>query len=149
MQQRQGSGGFGHTPSGAASAGTLPAGPFCHVANTHDLQLAVLDCAHPGILLRPGVYSPDDLFGNFLAWPKTRRLWAQHPGTVILEFGISLQHHAESELHGLVINILDPQNAVPIGPPANGYLEAVVYWGTTATGIRIQDTDLRRRRVLP
>ena len=120
----------------------LPVGPFCPVSNTLELQLAVLDCDHPDIVLRPGVYDPADLFGDFLAFPEQRRLWAENPGSVTLQFGISLQQHAASELHGLVIDILDPQHAVPIGPPANGYLGAVVYWGTTATNIRIQDTDI-------
>lgn len=116
-----------------------PENDVCIVDNTFDLQLAVNGCPHADIVLDPGVYTPDDLAGDYLSFPETRRLWAREPGTVILQFGLSLRTHPGSELHGLVIDIADPQHAVPIGQ--TGSRGSVVYWGT-ATDIRIHDTEL-------
>ncbi|MEZ4236197.1 MAG: hypothetical protein R3F59_08540 [Myxococcota bacterium] len=113
---------------------------YCSVSTTAELRARVVDCRYADIVLQPGVYEPDDLAQPFLSLPQTRRLWGT-TGQTTLHFGVSLGPHADTGLHGLVIDVLDPAHAVPVGPAALGNTAAVAFWGA-ASGVTLQDTDI-------
>lgn len=120
--------------------------PHCVVTTTAELQTQVVACPYDDILLAPGRYTADDLWGDFLTLPRPLRLWSLDSTWTVLEFGISLNTHAGSELHGLQIDLDDATHAVPLSnDPATG-TAAVLWWeGAAGEGgdIVIEDTTIR------
>lgn len=120
---------------------TSPPPGACPVSTTAELLAAVQNPECTDILLRPGVYPPEGLAPHgFLRFvhPNTH-LWAVEPGSVVLEFGVSMDVQAGSGLHGLVIDVVDPAHAVAFD--VWGHTAAVVFWGG-GDGMTIEDTRI-------
>jgi hypothetical protein len=110
------------------------------VSNTAKLLAAVQDVACTDVVLRPGVYSPAGLPNGYLRfYHSNTHLWAAEPGSVVLQFGISMHTMAGSGLHGLVIDVADPANAVAFD--SWGHTAAVVFWGRGEDMI-VEDTRI-------
>ncbi|MEM7151950.1 MAG: right-handed parallel beta-helix repeat-containing protein [Myxococcota bacterium] len=132
---------FGPEPPSAYS---LTEAPDCNDATVICVTPATLqgevDDGTEVIVLRDGVYTANDLDGDFLSIDG-QELWAEHVGGAILEFGIEAGgngiQHAGSRLRGLVFDI-DDATHVP-DQLASG-TTIISAWGD-ATHLRIDDTE--------
>lgn len=129
---------------------SLP-GNACIANSTASLQQHVDDANCTDIVLQPGIYPPEGLQTSYLFFKRRTRLWAENPGEVVLRFGISLgansDHPADfdgSELHGLVIDIDDPEHGVPFPPSQRA---AIMFWGKSRN-VRIHDSIIRGHSLL-
>jgi hypothetical protein len=123
---------------------TSPPAGACLAATTEDLFDAVeADC--PDIVLTGTLYEAEDPETPYLSFLHPTRLWAANPGSAVLRFGINIREHADSELHGLVIDIDDPVHGIPI-PPYDDR-NAVLFWGG-AQGVKIHDSTIRGNGVI-
>lgn len=106
-----------------------------------NLQTKVSTAGVTTLVLEDGVYTTDDITGDYLQI-KGQALWAEHLGGAVLEFGVAAggnSTHADSELHGLVFDIQDSGILPTFGSgtysPADSVISA---WGN-ATGLLIED----------
>jgi len=118
----------------------------CVVTTTAELQTQVSACPYEDIVIAPGRYTPDGLFGDFLTLPRTLRLWSLDSTWTVLEFGISLNVHPGSELHGLQIDLADDEHAIPLYNDPSAPTTAILWWGGPGGeggDVVIEDTTVR------
>ncbi|MEM6796262.1 MAG: hypothetical protein AAF725_19990 [Acidobacteriota bacterium] len=130
------------------SAYQLPTGATL-VSTTFDLQAALAwdpdDNEKPkDIVLADGVYTPDDLDGDFLTLHGSHRLWAQNLGQATLKFGVVIGSPTNenlalgAELHGLHFDIEQETHGASANPAHRSF--GVLIWGT-ARGVVIEDSS--------
>jgi hypothetical protein len=112
----------------------------CVASTTAELVTAMSGCLFPDIVLRPGVYPPGafPLGRPYLSFLRPRRLWAESPGAVILQFGLHLGAHSGSELHGLQVELTSAAHAA-----LGGTRTAAILWAKNGAQIRVEDTIVR------
>lgn len=136
---------------------TLPGGPqTTTVWDTASLEAAAADPNVEDIILRDGIYAPDDLVGDYLT-VTGKRLWAQHQGKAVLKFGIQAggnnkpaKDWSNPEFHGLVFDIEDPTHT-PLNKKASepeATRSAIYTWGD-ATELVVEDCLFFGNGVIP